>query len=366
MPEAARPRARSAALTARPPAFRVPPTLAAWTRRRREIRRTLHVLLGGTPPRPAPVRAITVSRRTCDSYVREDLLLDDGAGVRIPAVVLLPRRGAAPWPAICWHHSHWGDYEVGLEELFQPWPVRATPAAALARRGYAVLAIDAWAFGARRGCGPGGPGETGRDEETSLAKAFLWQGTSLWAMMVRDDLIALDYLAARPDVDARRIGATGMSMGSTRTWWLAALDERVAAAACVGCLTRYGSLLAGRALRRHGIYYFLPGILRHFDSEAVVSLIAPRPLLTLTGDQDGGSPADGVRAIQRACARVYGLYGARARFRGELLPGVGHVYTPAMFRRALAWLDEHLARPRAREVTGVARRRRVCAPRSGW
>src|SRR5262249_55178148 len=63
-PEAARPRARSAALTARPPAFRVPPTLAAWTRRRREIRRTLCVLLGGTPPRPAPVRAITVSRRT--------------------------------------------------------------------------------------------------------------------------------------------------------------------------------------------------------------------------------------------------------------------------------------------------------------
>jgi dienelactone hydrolase len=297
-----------------------------------------------------------VSRSTQDAYVREDLLLDDGAGVTIPAVVLLPRGAVGPWPAICWHHSHWGDYQVGLEELFQPWPVRETPAVALTRAGYAVLAIDAWAFGARQGTGPGGSGETGREEETSLAKAFLWQGTSLWAMMVRDDLIALDYLAARPDIDARRIGATGMSMGSTRTWWLAALDERIAAAACVGCLTRYGSLLTRRALRRHGIYYFLPGVLRHFDSEAVVSLIAPRPLLALTGDRDGGSPADGVRSIQRACARVYRLYGARERFRGQLLPGVGHVYTPGMFRRVLAWLDQHLARLRAREVTGGTRR----------
>ncbi len=340
MPEAARPRARSDALTARPPAFRVPTTLAAWTRRRREIRRALQRLLGGTPPRPARVRAVTVARHRDASYLREDLLLDDGAGVQIPAVVLLPRAGAGPWPAICWHHSHWGDYAVGLEELFQPWPVRETPAVALTRRGYAVLAIDAWAFGRRQGCGPGGPGETGRDEETSLAKAFLWQGTSLWAMMVRDDLIALDYLAARPDVDARRIGATGMSMGSTRTWWLAALDERIAAAACVACLTRAQSLLAHGALRRHGIYYFLPHLLRHLDTEAVVSLIAPRPLLTLTGDRDGGSPADGVRTIQRACARVYALYGARDRFRGQLLPGVGHIYTPAMFRRVLAWLDQ--------------------------
>jgi dienelactone hydrolase len=329
-------------LTARPPAFRVPATLAAWTRRRREIRRTLRRLLGGTPPRPAPVRAITVSRRTEASYVREDLLLDDGAGTQIPAVVLLPRGSGAPWPAICWHHSHWGEYEVGLEELFQPWPMRATPAVALTRRGYAVLAIDAWAFGARQGCGPGGPGETGRDEETSLAKGFLWQGASLWAMMVRDDLIALDYLAARPDIDARRIGATGMSMGSTRTWWLAALDDRVAAAACVACLTRSQALLARGALRRHGIYYFVPQLLRHFDTEAVVSLIAPRPLLALTGERDDASPAEGVRAIHRACGRVYALYGRRSQFDGVLLPRTGHVYTPAMWRRVLAWFDRHL------------------------
>src|SRR5262249_11808246 len=175
MPEAARPRARSDALTARPPAFHVPATLAAWTRRRREVLRTLDRLLEGTPPRPSPVRARTVSRRAEAGDVREDLLRRDGAGGTIPAVLLRPRGAGGPWPAVCWHHSHWGDYAVGLEELFQPWPVRETPAVALTRAGYAVLAIDAWAFGARQGTGPGGSGETGRHEETSLAKAFLSQ-----------------------------------------------------------------------------------------------------------------------------------------------------------------------------------------------
>jgi dienelactone hydrolase len=327
-----------------PPALRVPTTLAEWMRERRRIRRTLWRLLGATPRRAAPVRAAVVRRRTERAYVREDLRLEDGTGERIPAVLLLPRAGAPPWPAVLYHHSHWGQYEVGLDELFEPWPVRETPAVALARRGYAVFAIDARAFGARQGRGPGGRTEVGRDEETSLAKAFLWQGTSLWAMMVRDDLLALDYLAARPEVDSRRIAATGMSMGSTRTWWLAALDERIAAAACVACLTQGQALLAHGALRRHGIYYYVPGLLREIDSEAVVSLIAPRPLLTLTGERDGASPADGVRAIHRTCARVYRLYGARRRFSGVLLPGLGHVYTPAMFRRVLAWLDTHVGR----------------------
>ncbi len=288
------------------------------------------------------MRASTIARHATDDYVRHDVRLDDGAGARIPASFVVPRAGTPPHPAILWLHAHGSRYEIGRDELFRPWPGPETPAVALTRRGFAVLAIDARAFGARRGQGPGGPDERGRDEETSLAKAFLWAGTSLWAAMVRDDLVALDWLAARPEIDARKIGATGFSMGSTRAWWLAALDDRVAATACVGCLTRYHDLLRARALRRHGIYYFVPGILRHFDSEAIVSLIAPRPLLTLTGDRDGGSPVVGVRAINRFCAAVYALHGRRAALEAHVLRGVGHVYTAAMWRRVLAWLQATL------------------------
>src|SRR5262245_43666556 len=323
------------------PVYPVPRSLAEWRRRRRATLRTLGRLLGAMPPRPRPVAATILSRRDHAAYVREDLVLHDGPA-RIPAVLVLPRAAPPPHPAILFHHSHSGKYAIGLEELFEPWPVRESPAAAFARRGFAVFAIDAHAFGGRQGRGPGGPAERGRDEETSLAKLFLWQGTSLWAMMVRDDLIALDYVAARREIDARRIGATGMSMGSTRTWWLAALDERIGAAACVACLTRYGDLVRHRALARHGIYYFVPGMLRHFDTEAVLALVAPRPLLTLTGGRDPGSPVDGVTTLNRFCRRLWALHGRREDFVGRVYPRLGHVYTREMWMRALAWLERHL------------------------
>ena len=159
-----------------------------------------------------------------------------------------------------------------------------------------VLAPDAYWHGDRAGTGPSGTAaRSGRAEQEDLFKRHLWLGRTLWGMFVRDDQVALDYLCSRPEVDPGRIGATGMSMGSTRAWWLAAVDERVAAVVAVACLTRYQNLIAHGELRQHGVYYFVDGLLKHFDTEGVLALIAPRPFLALTGELDAGSPADGVR-----------------------------------------------------------------------
>jgi dienelactone hydrolase len=162
--------------------------------------------------------------------------------------------------------------------------------------------------------------------------------------MLRDDLMALDYLCARPEVDAQRVGVTGISMGATRTWWLMALDERLKAGVAVACLTRYQDLIASGGLKEHGIYYFVPGMLSHFDTEAVVALAAPRPLLCMTGDRDGGSPVEGVRKIAQAVAGVYGLYGdeGKGRFRNVIYPKLGHVYTAVMWGETVGWLKMHL------------------------
>jgi dienelactone hydrolase len=149
-------------------------------------------------------------------------------------------------------------------------------------------------------------------------------------MFVRDDQIALDYLCSRPEVDVTRIGATGMSMGSTRAWWLAAVDERIAAVVAVACLTRYQNLITHGELRQHGVYYFASGLLRHFDSEGVLALLAPRPFLALTGELDAGSPADGVRDLERAVGGTYEALGVGDHFRSILYPEVGHAYTPEM------------------------------------
>ena len=134
----------------------------------------------------------------------------------------------------------------------------------------------------------------------------------------------------------------GMSMGSTRTWWLAAMDERVKCAVSVACLTRYQDLMA-EGLQAHGFYYWVPGILKErIDMESVIGLIAPRAHLTLTGDQDRGSPVSGVEKINAFQEGVYEVYGKPDNFRGVIYPGVGHQYTAEMWEETLRWLKRHL------------------------
>jgi hypothetical protein len=324
------------------PAFPAPTSLDEWTRRREQTRATLWKVLGDLPPRPAAPQVKVVKQEDRDGYRLEKLSIDNGAGARIPAWLLVPK-GKGPFPAILYHHWHAGQYNLGKEELWQDAPDKSGKRGeVLVKRGFVVLAIDVYGFGERSGLGPDGPRQKGKQEEESLSKAFLWMGRSLWGMMVRDDQIALDVLSARPEVDPKRIGATGISMGSTRTWWLAALDDRVSAAVGVCCLTRYEDLMRAGSLREHGIYYFVPGMLKHFDTEAVTSLIAPRPFLTLSGADDGGSPAPGVKKINDFCADVYRLYGKPDSFKGVLYPGVGHVYTPEMWGEMTAWMEKNL------------------------
>jgi dipeptidyl aminopeptidase/acylaminoacyl peptidase len=214
----------------------------------------------------------------------------------------------------------------------------------LAKRGYVVLGIDAYCFGERNGHGPGGTTEMGGVGEMTASKFNLWVGRTLWGMILRDDLMALDYLASRPEVDARRMAVTGMSMGATRSWWLMALDERLRTGVAVACLTRYQNLIEHEALKAHGIYYFVPNLLNHFDTEAVVALLAPRPVLMMNGDQDAGSPVDGIRAIESVVRNAYALYGRVGDFRSVVYPGQGHVYTPEMWAKTLDWMDTRLKR----------------------
>jgi dienelactone hydrolase len=324
------------------PPFVVPASRAEWDARRQLVRAELWKLLGNLPPRPKVPNVEVLSREAREGYTLEKFQFDNGAGSTVPGYLLLPENASARSPAILYCHWHAGEYDLGKEELFQARHTPEAPGPAFARRGFVVLAIDAAGFGERNGKGPGGPAEKNGPAEETAAKFNLWAGRCSWGMMLRDDLMALDYLASRPEVDSARIGATGMSMGATRTWWLMALDERIRAGVAIACMTRYENLILHGGIHEHGIYYFVPGMLNHFDTEAVIALIAPRPVLFQTGDQDGGSPVDGIRAIGAAVEPAFKLYGSEDAFQSVIYPGLGHVYTPEMWARTLAWMRDHL------------------------
>lgn len=322
--------------------FTPPANISAWQQQRLQIRSQLWKLLGQLPPRPQKLEVQTLSREDRGDYWLEKFRFDNSAGATVPGYLLLPKNTPSRCPAILYCHWHGGQYDIGKEEMFRTNALPVAGGPALAQRGYAVLGIDAYCFGERNGQGPGGPTEKGGAGEMTASKFNLWVGRTLWGMIVRDDLLALDYLCSRPEIDPQRIGVTGISMGSTRTWWLMALDDRPKAAVGVCCLTRYQDLVLAQGLPQHGIYYFVPGMLNHFDTEAVVACIAPRPMLFLSGEIDAGSPADGIRLIESKVRPVYRLYDAEQNYASVLYPGVGHRYTPDMWERMLAWMEKHL------------------------
>ena len=158
---------------------------------------------------------------------------------------------------------------------------------------------------------------------------------------VYDSLRAVDWLAARADVDASRIGTVGMSMGSTMAWWLAALDERIKVTVDICCLTDFHTLLAMKGLGGHGVYYYVPGLLKHFTTSQINALIAPRAHLGLAGLQDKLTPVAGLDIIDRDLRRVYADAGHPERWQ-LLRYDVGHQETAEGRREVLAFLQRFL------------------------
>lgn len=324
------------------PELKVPATLEEWQRQRSAIRKTLIGVLGDLPPRPANLNVKILSREDRSTYTLEKFEFNNEAGAIVPGYFLVPKDGKAKHPAIYYCHWHGGNYDLGKNEIFTTHHTPQVPADVLTSLGYVVIAIDTYCFGERSGKGPGGPDEKGSGEEMTSSKYELWRGRSLWGMMVRDDLIALEYLFSRPEVDTNRVAVTGISMGATRSWWLMALDDRIKTGVAVGCLTRYQELISEEKLKYHGIYYYVPGVLKHFDTEAIISLIAPRPVLFMTGDEDVGSPVSGILKIEEVLKRVYKLHGVPDNFQNKIYAKTGHVYTPDMWENMKRWMSERL------------------------
>jgi len=291
-------------------------------------RSELYGLLGDLPPRDWKIKASLIGEESRDGCLVEKLLLDLNGLEDVPAYFVKPKDATGRLPAVLFNHSHGGNYAIGKRELLDGREYIARPAYAddLTRRGYAALCIDHWAFGERRG-----------HTESALFKQMLWEGRVMWGMMVYDSLRALDYLVTRDDVDAGRIATLGMSMGSTMAWWLAALDERIKVCIDICCLTDFAALIEAGQLDAHGVYYYVPSLLKHFTTAQINALIAPRPHLSLTGHKDILTPARGLDRIEAELKRVYAQQNAPEAWK-LLRYDVAHEETPPMRRAVLEWL----------------------------
>lgn len=299
---------------------------------RSAARQRLYALLGDLPARDRPISAKLIDAGEHDGYWLEKLVLDLNGEEDVPAYFVKPIGATGALPVVLYNHAHGGNYVLGKDELLVGRDALQRPpyAKALTEAGYAALCIDTWLFGERRGC-----------TESELFKLMLWRGQVLWGMMVYDSLRATDYLAGRADVDANRIATLGLSMGSTMAWWTAALHPDIKVCVDLCCLTDYAALIESRGLDGHGIYYYVPSLLKHFSTSDINALIAPRPHLALAGNYDPLTPPSGLDRIDAALRTVYAAAGAPDAWR-LVRSDTGHFETARMRAEIMAFLAEWL------------------------
>jgi dienelactone hydrolase len=295
-------------------------------------RQQLYDLLGKLPPRDRAVSATLVSTEDRGSYTLEKLSLDLNGEEAVPAYFAKPKNASGKLPTVLFNHSHGGGYQIGKAEFIDGRSYLSKPSYAefLTSLGYNALCIDAWIFGERSG-----------RTELEMYKQMIWHGRVLWGMMVYDSLKAVDYLHTRPDVDSRRLGTVGISMGSGSAQWVGALDPRLKVVVDICCLTDWHTLEAVGGLKSHGIYYYVPDLLSHFTTAEMNALIAPRAHLSLAGTQDKLTPVQGLDVVDAELKKAYAAAGHPENWQ-LLRYDVGHEETPQMREQIRAWFTQHL------------------------
>ena len=292
-----------------------------------------------------------------------------GYGPPTTAWLLRPAGVDDRLPGVLGLHCQGGVRTVGGEQLVDSgpgttpravrlragWYAGRAPANDLARRGFAVLVHDAFSWGSRRfdlsrptprlaahearwRTLPVPPDDDERADvaadlhEDTLAKAAGVLGQTFAGLVLADDLVALEVLAAEPGTDPERLGAFGFSGGGGRALLLAALDHRVRAAV-VSCMMATTSSLVPRYLDAHSWLLHIPGLWSWRDWPDLTAVARARFLVQYR-DDDPLFPAAGMRA---AHIRLHELHAGGDRYRGTRRPGA-HAFDGPMQDEAWSFL----------------------------
>lgn len=198
-------------------------------------------------------------------------------------------------------------------------------------RGQAALAIDQRGFGERGGT-PKGP-----DCHQVSVQAMLL-GRTLIGERCWDISRAIDAVLAHfPMIDGERIALMGNSGGGTATIYAAALDTRIAAAmpSCAFC-----GYLPSIGAQFHCICNYVPGIMKDFDMGDLGALIAPRPMIVVSGKDDGIFPLASAKEQADVTRVAYRAAGAADKFE-HVVGAAGHRFYAAdawpVFDRLTGW-----------------------------
>ena len=309
-----------------------------------------------TPPKQAEgFDYQVVGEEKRDGYTARKILFNVNAYSRISAYLLIPE-GKGPFPAMNMLHDHGGHLYIGKEKMIRPFDVDTAvvndadrwaeklydgqyAGDYFARNGYVVFSADAPMWG-----------ERGREEGVDRSKYdiicgnMMMLGRDLSAFMTYDDITGTDFLASLPEVDKSRIGCMGCSMGAYRAWMLAALSDKIAAAASICWMTVTDVQMSVKDKKREygGFANCIPALRQWLDYPHIASLACPKPMLFINGTRDHLFPVDGTQSAFSIMHDVWSSQDAGSALETELWD-VPHSCGKALQQRALEFFNKRLS-----------------------
>jgi dienelactone hydrolase len=304
---------------------------AEWRLRRAHIMAHLQEVMGPLPggERRAPLSVRVVEEVDAPAYFRKRITYASEPGDRVPAWLLLPKGYPGKRPAmLCLHQT----IAIGKDE-----PIglggkdNLHYAKELAERGYVVIVPDYPNFGEYR-VDPYALGYV------SASMKGVW-----------NHMRAVDLLCSLPEVDQKRIGVIGRSLGGHNAIFAALFDTRLKAIVSSCGFTAfphyYGGNIAGWShsgyMPRLKAAYGLDLSKVPFDFPELIGALAPRAFFANAPTNDANFAVAGVKVCMDAAAEVYRLLGVPDRLEAAY-PDAEHDFPFAQRREAYAFLDRCL------------------------
>ena len=312
-------------------ALRRPASVKDWDSQRSEARAQLADMLGLNPtPARMPLNPQITGELSGDGFRVEKLVFESMPKLYVTANLYLPASQKEPAPAILYVCGHAVMKKDGIS--FGNKTGYHHHGVWFARHGYVCLMVDTLQLGEIEG---EHHGTHHLDKWWWQARGYTPAGVEAW-----NGIRGLDYLQTRTEVDASRMGVTGRSGGGATSWWVAALDERIRAAAPTAGITNLRDHLVGNCIDGHCDCMFFVNTYR-WDFDKVASLVAPRPLLVCNTDKDPIFPLNGVVDVFRKVRGVYAQLNA-SKYLGLQVAEGPHKDVQPLNTGAFHWFERHL------------------------
>lgn len=278
----------------------------AW---QRESRARVGELIGyrkyAATPVPLDVRSLWQREHPLGRI--EKIVFTAEPGADVPAYLCLPKSARPPytWFICLQGHTSGMHNSIGVTAGDETVPLTVDGdrdfGIGCMRYGVAALCLEQRSFGERQ--------ERIQPQHLDYlchqaAMNALLLGTTLLAERIFDVDRAIDYLAQRGDAAMDKVGLMGNSGGGTTTLFATALLPRVRAAMPSCCFSTFAASIQTMF---HCVCNYVPGLLPVAEMGDIAGLIAPKPLVIVSGREDGIFP---LHAAESEYARVREIYRA--------------------------------------------------------